>query len=141
MALFSPGPSEPAPPSMVLLLACLCTFMEGRVIALCMEQLASKFPGSGGGGGGDQPPAFVAGELARRINAAASGLLSSYVESHGRRLSLMVRRSVESTNWLKCKRLIFVAYDRRMDGWMHGQIDRARYGWMGGWIASQTDRQ
>uniref|UniRef100_A0A061QG84 Vacuolar protein sorting-associated protein 51 homolog n=1 Tax=Tetraselmis sp. GSL018 TaxID=582737 RepID=A0A061QG84_9CHLO len=53
--------SEPAPPSVVLLLACLCTHIEANVIQLCMEQLASRFPGGGGGGGGDQPPAFVAG--------------------------------------------------------------------------------
>lgn len=95
--------SEPAPPGAVLLLACLATHVEASVLPFCMEQLAERFPGSGGGGGGDQPPPFVAGELARRIAATASALLSAYVEAHGRKLSLMVRRSVESTNWLLCK--------------------------------------
>lgn len=96
-------PDEPAPPAMVLLLACLCTFMETNLLQSCMEQLASRFPGGGGGGGSDQPPAFVAGELARRISAAASGLLSTYVELHGRKISLMVRHSIEATDWLHCK--------------------------------------
>lgn len=95
--------SEPPPPGAVLLLARLATHVQASVLPTCMEQLAERFPGSGGGGGGDQPPPFVAGELSRRIGASASTLLSAYVETHGRKLSLMVRRSVESTNWLLCK--------------------------------------
>ena len=62
---------------------------------------AASCPGLGGGSGGDQPPAFVAGEVARRLGTAAQTLLGGYVESHGRQMTIAVRRSVDSTNWLQ----------------------------------------
>ena len=56
---------EPLPPGLLLLLARLCGFMEGTAVVHVMETLAAAFPGRGGGSGGDEPPAFVAGEVAR----------------------------------------------------------------------------
>ena len=39
--------------------------MENTAVLHVMEIIASTFPGQGGGSGSDQPPAFVAGEVAR----------------------------------------------------------------------------
>ena len=39
--------------------------MENTAVLHVMEIIAATFPGAGGGSGGDQPPAFVAGEVAR----------------------------------------------------------------------------
>ncbi|KAK9813244.1 hypothetical protein WJX72_011382 [[Myrmecia] bisecta] len=98
-----PATREPPPPGLVLLLARLCAFMEMTAVLHVMEIIAVTFPGQGAGSGGDQPPAFVAGEVARRLGTAAQLLLAGYVEAHGRRLSLAVRRSVDATNWLQHK--------------------------------------
>ena len=55
-----------APPAgLLLLLSQLCSFMESTAVLRVMETIAATFPGQGGGSGGDQPPAFVAGEVAR----------------------------------------------------------------------------
>lgn len=59
------GGREPPPPGLLLLLARVCAFMEGTAVVHVMETLAAAFPGRGGGSGGDEPPAFVAGEIAR----------------------------------------------------------------------------
>ena len=37
----------------------------------------------------------------RRLGTAAQTLLGGYVEAHGRQLTIAVRRSVDSTNWLQ----------------------------------------
>ena len=50
---------------LLLLLARVCSFMESTALVHVMETLAATFPGQGGGSGSGQPPAFVAGEVAR----------------------------------------------------------------------------
>ncbi|KAK9817324.1 hypothetical protein WJX74_004288 [Apatococcus lobatus] len=97
------GSSEPPPTGLVLLLAKLCEFLESQGVAKVMEVLAAVFPGQGAGSGGEQPPAFVAGEVARRLRLAAQQLLTAFVAAHGRRLSLAARRSVDSPDWLQHK--------------------------------------
>ena len=79
--------------------------MENTAVLHVMEIIAATFPGQGGGSGGDQPPAFVAGEVARRLGTAAQTLLAGYVEAHGRQITIAVRRSVDSTNWLQVANL------------------------------------
>lgn len=59
------GSAEPPPTGLVLLLAKLCAFLESQGVVKVMEVLAAVFPGQGAGSGGEQPPAFVAGEVAR----------------------------------------------------------------------------
>ncbi|KAK9806582.1 hypothetical protein WJX73_004732 [Symbiochloris irregularis] len=76
------------PPGVLLLLARVCTFLETEAVVQVMETLASTFPGQGGGSGGDQPPAFVAGTVARVAGATSSRLLDEYVAAQGARLSL-----------------------------------------------------
>jgi len=53
------------PAGLLLLLAQLCSFMENTAVLHVMEIIAATFPGQGGSSGSDQPPAFVAGEVAR----------------------------------------------------------------------------
>lgn len=97
----APSSRTVPPPGLLLLLAQLCSFMENTAVLHVMEIIAATFPGQGGGSGGDQPPAFVAGEVARRLGTAAQTLLGGYVEAHGRHMSIAMRRSVDSTNWLQ----------------------------------------
>lgn len=61
------GSSESLPKGLVLLLAKLCAFLESQGVVKVMEVLAAVFPGQGAGSGGEQPPAFVAGEVARSV--------------------------------------------------------------------------
>ena len=89
---------------MLLLLAKLCTFLEQSSVPWVMEALAAsptlsqqqRYVASTAGGPGSTaagellPPSFVPGEVARRLNAAASALLEAFVELHGRQLSVMV---------------------------------------------------
>lgn len=91
------GGSETGAGPLLLVLARLCVFLETNGVAHVMESLAADFAG---GGAGDCP-AFNAGEVIRALRTQASQLVGWYVEGQGRRLSLMVRRSVASTNWLQ----------------------------------------
>lgn len=59
------GSKAAAPAGLLLVLAKLCSFMEGTAVLHVMEIIAATFPGQGGGSGGEEPPAFVAGEVAR----------------------------------------------------------------------------
>ena len=52
-------------PALVLLLAHVSRAMQQQAVEAAMESLAQAFPGQGGGAGKDQPPAFVAGKVAR----------------------------------------------------------------------------
>ncbi|GFR51169.1 hypothetical protein Agub_g13527, partial [Astrephomene gubernaculifera] len=103
------GGQELVKPGLVLVLAKLCKFLEQEMVPWVMETLAASFTSAagegpaGGGPGGDLPPAFVPGEVARRLSAASSAMVLSYVEAHGRQLSVMVRRSTASVSWLACK--------------------------------------
>jgi hypothetical protein len=49
----------------VLLLARLADAMEGESVATVLDLLAANFAGLGASAGSDQPPAFVAGDVAR----------------------------------------------------------------------------
>lgn len=98
-------------PGLVLLLAKLCKFLESVMVPWVMETVAASFasggqaggPGGPAGGGDLLPPSFVPGEVARRLNAASSAMVLSYVEKHGRQLSIMVRRSTAAVSWLTHK--------------------------------------
>mmetsp|Transcript_18627 Transcript_18627/g.47206 ORF Transcript_18627/g.47206 Transcript_18627/m.47206 type:complete len:953 (-) Transcript_18627:187-3045(-) len=100
--------AEQAKSGMTLMLAKLCLHMEQSSVPWVMEHIAGAFmlrgaAGAVSSGRADLPPAFVPGEVARRLSAASSALLGAYVEGHGRQLSLMVRRSVAATSWLHHK--------------------------------------
>jgi hypothetical protein len=80
-ALAAAAPAQPAVtdqaaeqvrPGLILLLAKVCVYMESTSVPYVMETIASVFSGRGGGRGSDQPPAFVAGEVARRLGTGSS---------------------------------------------------------------------
>ena len=47
------------------MLAKIVSFMESNAVVKVLELLAGLFAGQGASAGGDQPPAFVAGDVAR----------------------------------------------------------------------------
>lgn len=60
-----PTPEKPPQSGFVLLLARLADAMEGESVAAVLDLVAANFAGLGAGAGSDQPPAFVAGDVAR----------------------------------------------------------------------------
>ena len=52
-------------PGFILMLAKIVSFMESNAVVKVLELLAGLFAGQGASAGGDQPPAFVAGDVAR----------------------------------------------------------------------------
>lgn len=65
------GNAQQPEAGLLLLLARVCSFMENTALVHVMETLAATFPGQGGGSGSGQPPAFVAGEVARLASSYA----------------------------------------------------------------------
>lgn len=49
----------------ILILARITRFLETEIVPMALELLANLFPGHGSSAGSDQPPAFVAAEVAR----------------------------------------------------------------------------
>ena len=60
-----PQEAQTLAPGFVLLLARLAESMESRSVVHTLELLASLFAGQGAAAGSEQPPAFVAGDVAR----------------------------------------------------------------------------
>lgn len=87
------------PTPLLLVYARLANFLQTDGVPHIARELESFFPGGGGGGGGT----FSADECLRMSAAAATALVSAYVEASGRRLSLMVRTSIATPNWLDMK--------------------------------------
>ncbi|GMH43701.1 hypothetical protein BSKO_11623 [Bryopsis sp. KO-2023] len=95
-----PTASNSSQMGLFLLLARLCSFLEGNVVSNSVETLATIFPG---GGGVKDRPAFNPSHVIRKLGAGATELLRLYVEMHGRQLTLMIRRSVAAASWLNHK--------------------------------------
>ena len=51
--------------TVTLVAARFASFLESKTVSATLEVLANTFPGQGNSGGSDQPPAFVAAEIAR----------------------------------------------------------------------------
>ena len=102
-ASFSSTAAWPTP--LLLVHARLAHFLETDGVPHIARELESFFPGSSGdgGSGGAMGGAFDAEECLRMSEAAATALVSAYVEASGRRLSLMVRKSIFTPNWLDMK--------------------------------------
>lgn len=80
--VFAPDADEgPRDPGLLLLLARVCSFMETNALAHVMESLAATFPGQGGSSGSGQPPAFVAGEVARWARTQQAYVIHPYLPS------------------------------------------------------------
>ena len=60
------GPARlPLLPGFILMLARIVESMESRSVVKVLELLAALFAGQGAAAGSEQPPAFVAGDVAR----------------------------------------------------------------------------
>ena len=55
--------------TVTLVAARFASFLESNTVSTTLEVLANTFPGQGNSGGSDQPPAFVAAEIARSITS------------------------------------------------------------------------
>eukprot|EP00898_Chlorokybus_atmophyticus_P004112 jgi/Chlat1/4701/Chrsp3S05649 len=92
----------PLPAGLILLLARVCLYLELSSVPHVMESLAHAFSGGGQRGAGHAPP-FVAGEMMRALRTAGEKLLSHYVAAQGRKLDMLVQKSITGVDWLQAQ--------------------------------------
>ena len=80
----------------ILVLGQQCTELESNGITKTMDALVGMLPGNG-----SLTPTTT--ELVKSTHRTAEKLLQHYVEMHGAKISQMLRKSVETPNWLKVK--------------------------------------
>ncbi|CAM6014084.1 unnamed protein product [Sphagnum balticum] len=98
----SPDKLPEATPSLVLLLALLSVYIYQTAVPQITEVVGTCFVG-GGVMGYEARPAFVPSEICRFFHSTAERLLQQYVDVQAQKLSVLVRKSVETPNWLKYK--------------------------------------
>lgn len=76
-----------------------CSFGEDLGL-FPLQALAKKFAG---GSAHKDRPSFLPSEFARLFKAAGERLLQQYVNLQIKKLTLLVRKSVETPNWLKVR--------------------------------------
>eukprot|EP01018_Ginkgo_biloba_P011119 Gb_16420 [translate_table: standard] len=86
----------------VLVLAQLSVFIEHVAVPKITEEIATAFSG-GGARSYDEGPAFVPAEICRIFRSTGENLLHLYINMQTRKLSLLVKKSVATPNWLKYK--------------------------------------
>ncbi|XP_064019571.1 vacuolar protein sorting-associated protein 51 homolog [Pogoniulus pusillus] len=96
---FADGPTErgapAAPPALLLLLSRLCLDYEATTISYILTLTDEQFPPQ------DTDPAVTPGPaLCAEARAAAQRLLDSYVQVQGAAVAQMLRKSVETRDWL-----------------------------------------
>ncbi|NWR11392.1 VPS51 protein, partial [Paradoxornis webbianus] len=96
---FADGPAErgapAAPPALLLLLARLCLDYENSTISYILTLTDEQFPPQ------DSGPAVTPGPaLCAEARAAAQRLLDHYVQVQGAAVAQMLRKSVETRDWL-----------------------------------------
>ncbi|NWX58651.1 VPS51 protein, partial [Promerops cafer] len=96
---FADGPAErgapAAPPALLLLLARLCLDYENSTIGYILTLTDEQFPPQ------DSGPAVTPGPaLCAEARAAAQRLLDHYVQVQGAAVAQMLRKSVETRDWL-----------------------------------------
>ncbi|XP_059704643.1 vacuolar protein sorting-associated protein 51 homolog [Haemorhous mexicanus] len=96
---FADGPAErgapAAPPALLLLLARLCLDYENSTISYILTLTDEQFPPQ------DSGPAVTPGSaLCAEARAAAQRLLDHYVQVQGAAVAQMLRKSVETRDWL-----------------------------------------
>ncbi|CAM6035674.1 unnamed protein product [Sphagnum compactum] len=101
-AYASPDKLPEATPSLVLLLALLSVYIYQTAVPQITEVVGTCFVG-GGVMGYEARPAFVPSEICRFFHSTAERLLQQYVDVQAQKLSVLVRKSVETPNWLKYK--------------------------------------
>lgn len=87
---------------LVLVLAQLSVFIEHTAIPNITEEIAVGFSG-GGARSYEDGPAFIPAEICRMFRSVGDNLLHSYINMQTCKLSLLVKKSVATPNWLKYK--------------------------------------
>ncbi|CAM6051231.1 unnamed protein product [Sphagnum compactum] len=91
-----------ATPSSVLVLALLSVYIYQAAVPKITEIVGAWFIG-GGAMSSEARPAFVPSEICRFFHATGDTLLHQYVDVQAYKLSLLVRKSMETILWLECK--------------------------------------
>jgi hypothetical protein len=73
---------------------------ERKICPFFLQALAKKFAG---GSAHKDRPSFLPSEFARLFKVAGERLLQQYVNLQIKKLTLLVRKSVETPNWLKVR--------------------------------------
>ncbi|MCO5562521.1 hypothetical protein L7F22_016148 [Adiantum nelumboides] len=92
----------PVSSGLVLLLARLSVYIEQMAVPKITEEIATSFIG-GGTRGPDDRPAFVPTEICRLFRATGEQLLEHYISVQSKKLSMLIKKSVTTPNWLKYK--------------------------------------
>ncbi|KAG0580912.1 hypothetical protein KC19_4G210000 [Ceratodon purpureus] len=89
-------------PTLILLVSLLSVYLYQTAVPRITELVGTWFPG-GGAMGSDGRPAFVPSEICRFFSTTGERLLQQYVDIQARKLSVIVRKAVDTPNWLKYK--------------------------------------
>lgn len=96
------GRKIPVPSGLVLLLARFSVYIEQMAVPKITEEIATSFTGGGARGSEDRPP-FVPTEVCRLFRATGERLLQHYISMRSKKLSMLIKKSVTTPNWLKYK--------------------------------------
>ncbi|KAG6557704.1 hypothetical protein Mapa_000469 [Marchantia paleacea] len=106
--------SQTASQGLVLMLALLSVYIQQTAVpkiteVLCdhvsfkrKEVVGASFVG-GGAMGYEARPAFVPSEICRLFYSSGEKFLHEYIDTQARKVSTLIRKSVETPNWLKYK--------------------------------------
>lgn len=94
--------SDKVSTGVVLVLAQLSVFIEHTAIPKITEEIAVGFSG-GGARSYEDGPAFIPAEICRMFRSVGDNLLHSYINMQTCKLSLLVKKSIATPNWLKYK--------------------------------------
>lgn len=97
------GSEKTSSTGLVLLLARFSIFIEQIAVPKITEEIASSFIGGGGARSYEDRPAFVPAEICRLFRATGEQLLHHYINIQARKLSMVVKKSVTTPNWIKYK--------------------------------------
>nr|ATG70778.1 VPS51 unhinged vacuolar protein sorting 51 [Cupressus gigantea] len=86
----------------VLVMAQLSVFIEQTVVPKITEEIATSFSG-GGARSYEEGPPFVPAEICRMFRSTGGSLMHLYINMQARKLSLLVKKSIATPNWLKYK--------------------------------------
>lgn len=94
--------SDKVSTGVVLVLAQLSVFIEHTAIPKITEEIAVGFSG-GGARSYEDGPAFIPAEICRMFRSVGDNLLHTYINMQTCKLSLLVKKSIATPNWLKYK--------------------------------------
>ncbi|KAL2622175.1 hypothetical protein R1flu_002380 [Riccia fluitans] len=94
--------SQTASQGLVLMLALLSVYIQQTAVPKITEVIGASFVG-GGAMGFEARPAFVPSEVCRIFFASGEKFLHEYIDTQARKVSILIRKSVETPNWLKYK--------------------------------------